>query len=157
MALSVSLLAGCGGEGQPPSPDRSAGPDRPPGSGESSGPEAVTASVRVVAEDEAQLHLWVSNQSFLDDPARITVRIDGIEVVDRDFLVEGQHSWSLFPLALPAGEHDLRVVAADGTTLSERFRTRAGATRYAVADYFHYAGGRPQVSWRIQDEPVAFD
>lgn len=87
MALSVSLLVGCGGEDQPPSPDRSAAPDRPPGSGESSGPEAVTASVRVVAEDEAQLHLWVSNQSFLDDPARIAVRIDGIEVVDRDFLV----------------------------------------------------------------------
>lgn len=151
LALSVSLLAGCGTDEVAPTAR-----DQPTTQDEPGAQDEPAAAVRVVGEDEAQLHLWVSNQSFIDDPARITVTIDGIEVVDQEFDVEGQHNWQLFPIALPAGEHRLEVVAGDGTTLAETFRTRAERPRYAVVDYFHYEEDGPQVSWMVQDDPVAF-
>lgn len=148
LAICAVLLVGCGaGEvttGTPravPSPTAGA-PD---------------ADVRVVAEDEAQLHLWVSNQSFVDDPVHLTVVVDGVEVVDEEFDVEGQHNWQLFPVTLPAGTHRLEVTSGTGATLVETFRTGSARPRHAVVNYWNNEDRDGRfLDWLIQDEPVAF-
>ncbi|MDJ0770067.1 MAG: hypothetical protein QNJ12_14800, partial [Ilumatobacter sp.] len=43
--------------------------------------------------EPGEVQLWVSNQSFADDPVRITIEIDGALAVDDAFAVEGQHNW----------------------------------------------------------------
>jgi len=45
------------------------------------------------AEGEPDLVLLVSNQSFDDPAATLTLTIDGQTVVDQEFDVEGQHTW----------------------------------------------------------------
>lgn len=145
LALAVSLLAGCGDE-TPRAQDQQTAQD-----------DQAQDDVRVVAEDEAQLHLWVSNQSFADDPIRITVTIDGVEVVDEEFEVEGQHNWLVFPIALPPGKHELEVTSGTGASLVKTFRTEEGASRYAVLNYWNYEDddGR-YLEWMIQEEPPVF-
>ncbi len=77
----------------------------------------------LVHERQADLVLFVSNQSFDDEQARIAVAVDGVTVVDGDFHVEAQHSGTTtFPLSLPAGEHKTTAESDTGATLSESFR-----------------------------------
>jgi hypothetical protein len=117
----------------------------------------VAAPVRLVDEKDADLHLWVSNQSFADDPVEITVRVDGVEVVAQSFDVGSQHTWVLFPLDLPPGEHVVTAASDTGTELRREFRTPKDEDRYAVLDYWNYEdkAGR-HFSWSVQPDPVAF-
>lgn len=157
-ALAMSVLAGCGDETvTDPGPEAGGPSASGPSSGPSSGPLSdPPADVRVVGEDEARLQLFVSNQSFVDDPVRITVSIDGIEVVDQEFVVEGQHTWVSFPLALPPGRHELVATSGTGARLTEQLRT-GERRRYAVINYWNYQDEDGRfLDWRIQDEPVAF-
>lgn len=144
---ALLVAAGCG-----TSTTRGSEPDPAPSPAAGDPP-----AVEVVGEDEADLHLWVSNQSFVDDPVAITVSVDGVTVVDRDFDVEGQHNWQLFPLALEPGEHALRVASDTGVTLARSFRVPEGERRYAVVDYWNYEDehGR-HFTWRIHRKPLAF-
>jgi len=60
----------------------------------------VTASdseVHLVGPDDADLLLYVSNQSFEDENVRLKLDVDGVTVVDGEFRVEGQHHWIRFP------------------------------------------------------------
>ena len=152
LAVAVSFLAGCG--------DDAVVEARPAAGGTPTTGTSTTgtpADVRVVGEDEARLRLFVSNQSFVDDPVRVTVAIDGVPVVDQDLVVEGQHTWVDFPLALPPGRHELVATSGTGARLTERFRT-GEQTRYAVINYWNYEDEDGRfLDWRIQDDPVAFD
>lgn len=127
-----------------PSPEVSPSPEQSP-------------SVAVVPEEEADLHLWVSNQSFAHDPVRLTVTVDGTPVVDQDFFVEGQHNWQLFPLSLPEGRHEVVVTSDTGVLWEGTFRT-GPERRYAVVDFWKETrrDDTGHVTWRIQDEPLAF-
>ena len=117
------------------------------------------ADIRVVEEDEADLLLWVSNQSFEDDPVEVTIAIDGVAVVSEPFEVEGQHSWILFPITAPPGNRVLTATSDTGATLEQRFTLPEQGLRHAVVDYWYYPddqAGR-HFSWLIQKRPVGFD
>jgi hypothetical protein len=88
------------------------------------------SAVRLVTEDQADLHLWVSNQSFEEPSVVVTITIDGVEIVSQRFEVESQHNWILFPL--PEQER-----------------------RYVVVNYWTYPGRA--FSWHIESTPVGFD
>ncbi|MEO3771790.1 hypothetical protein ABGB10_15485 [Micromonospora sp. B9E7] len=107
--------------------------------------------------DQADLHLWVSNQSFADDPVALTVSIDGTEIVDRHFAVEGQHNWVLFPVRVAPGHHVVRVVSGTGVEKQESFTMPETGRRYAAIDYGNAVdvGGR-HVNWFIQSTPIGF-
>ena len=139
VGLAVVLgLAGCATTG--------------PGRGE----EVATA--RVVAEGRADLVLWVSNQSFADDPVHIEVIVDGTKVVDRQFEVGSQHTWVQFPLALDrSGRHAIVARSDTGVAWETTFRVPRGEQRYAVVEYWNYEdrAGR-HFTWHVHDEPVAF-
>jgi hypothetical protein len=115
------------------------------------------APITVASEADADLHLWISNQSFIDDPVGVTVEIDGVEVVRQEFAVEGQHNWVLFPIDLPPGMHVVTATSDTGVRMREKFRIPRQADRYAVVDYWNYddPDGR-HFTWRLQREPVAF-
>ena len=113
------------------------------------------SAVRLVEEEDADLVLWVSNQSFDDETVTLVVEVDGVTVVDGDFAVEGQHNWIKFPLAMPAGEHELTAESDTGATLAETFRVPGDAPRHAVIDHWGEEG-TAELTWLIQREPLAF-
>lgn len=140
-ALIVWVVGGCGAvEGVDPSAH----------------PEvtASDATVRLVDETEANLIMYVSNQSFDDREVHLTVAIDGVTVVDGDFYVEDQHNWVSFPLALPSGGHDITADSDSGATLRGSFQVPHGTTRYAVID--HWTEGAADLTWGFYRQPVTF-
>ncbi len=118
-------------------------------------PGSASSTIRIVAERDADLHLWVSNQSFEDASVVLRVSIDGIDVAQA-FEVKGQHNWFLFPIAAPSGDHVLKVVSDTGAALQETFTLPEEARQYAVVDY-RYSGERGRhLTWRIRSTPIAF-
>lgn len=116
---------------------------------------APDAEVRIVDRDEADLVLHVSNQSFDDEEVHLTVALDGVTVVDGDFHVEDQHNWVTFPLAVPAGDHEITAEADSGATMTESFQLPADQTRYAVVDHWG-EGDSSELSWSFKRRPIAF-
>ena len=121
-------------------------------------PSSAPSTIRIVAEQNADLHLWVSNQSFEDASVVLRVSIDGINVVAQAFQVQGQHNWVLFPITAPPGDHVLKVVSDTGAALQETFTLPEEGRQYAVVNYWYYPGevGR-HIEWGIQSNPVVFD
>ena len=144
LLLGACAIAGCGtATGSDPSPD----------------PEvlAADAEVRVVEEKQANLVLYVSNQSFDDEEVRLTVEVDGITVVDGDFHVGDQHNWMKFPLEMAPGTHNVTAEADSGAGFSEAFQVPDGEVRFAVIDYWAKDDHDPrEFSWFIQRGPVGF-
>lgn len=146
-ALLACALAACG----PAETEVTSGP------GPSASPTPA-AEIRVVDQDEADLLLWVSNQSFEDDPVEVTIAIDGVEVISEPFEVEGQHNWLLFPITAPPGKHVLTAGSDTGAALEQRFTLPEQGLRHAVVEYWYYPDdteGR-HFSWLIQQRPVGF-
>ena len=106
--LSGAIVAGlalvaCGTAGRvEPAVDVAAVETSPPVTDPASGP---LADIRVTSEADANLHLWVSNQSFVDDTVHVSVSIDDVDVLSSPFAVEDQHNWVLYPISAPAGPH----------------------------------------------------
>ena len=133
LLLAVALLLGCGGAGDH-------GP--PP-------PTADPASANVV--------LWVSNQSFVDESVRITVTIDGRTVIDQDFAVEGQHNWIKFPLTADPGPHDLAVTSDTGARLVNWLVVPEAGLRYGLINYWRDVDeDRRHFDFQSSDRPFAF-
>ncbi len=139
LALSV---AGCGeSQGVDPAPDSEV--------------TAPGAAVRLVGRAEADVLLYVSNQSFDDEEVLLTVTIDRVTVVDGDFHVEGQHNWVSFPLTLSPGEHEITAESDSGATLRESFEVRRDKRLYAVIDHWTEQGSA-DLTWLSQWQPLAF-
>ncbi|GGO72134.1 hypothetical protein [Nocardioides deserti] len=137
----LPLVAGCGQE--------------EPAGGSPDAAPPTTGPIRLVAAEDADLHLYVSNQSFDDPDVRITVEVDGVLVVDDDFAVEGQHTWISFPLALPPGAHRVTATSDSGAELKQSVRVPRGEDRYAVVEHWTEAGEHV-LTWFAQREPIGF-
>lgn len=120
-------------------------------------PGSSLAGVRTVEEREADLHLWVSNQSFKDDPVVLEISIDHTEVVAQPFEVGSQHNWVLFPIKVSPGRHVLSVVSDTGVEMRKRFTVPETGRRYALIDYWRYADEESRhINWHIQSRPLHF-
>ncbi len=113
------------------------------------------SAVRLVAEEQADLHLWVSNQSFDDPSVVVTITIDGVEIVSQRFEVESQHNWILFPVKAPPGPHTLEARSDTGVSMREQLTLPEQERRYAVVNY--WTDPDRAFSWHIQSTPVGFD
>jgi hypothetical protein len=154
---TLLTLASCTGPSTEDRPSPAAPSSRPSGAEGSPDSPISSPSIRLVEEHQADLHLWVSNQAFKDDPVVLTVSIDGTVVVAQPFEVKGQHTWILFPIEVPPGLHVLHVVSGTGVEIEKRFTLPKTGRRYAVIDYWNSpeAGGR-HLSWLIQSTPIRF-
>jgi hypothetical protein len=137
------VLAGCGEAAQGVDPTPAADVTR------------ADSAVHIVGEDQADLILSVSNQSFDDEEVHLTVTIDDVTVVDGEFYVEGQHTWVRFPLAVPPGGHEIAATSDSGATLEESFVVPRGTTRYAVIDHWT-EDGAGDLTWQFSRRPFAF-
>lgn len=157
--VALLLASGCSVEepGASPLPVTSAVPQITTSSGE--------GSPRLVADpDDADLVLYVSNQSFEDDPVGVVVEVDGERLVDQDFAVEGQHTWVEFGLDLEAGEHTVVATSDTGARAEHTLVLPEGERRWAVLAYWYYsddpstghAGTPRSFTFTVSEEPVAF-
>lgn len=106
----------------------------------------------------APFTLYVSNQSFDDDPVRITISISGEVVVDDDFAVEGQHNWIEFTPDIEPGLHTLTATSDTGAEFTVDLELPAGEPRWAVIDYWFYPDQEPRrFTFNISGEPIGFD
>ena len=138
LAAASMALAGCTGSSAPTPPTI----DSPTGS--PAGPP--------------NLVLYVSNQSFADDPVGIRVEIDDRVVVNDSFAVENQHNWIKYELTVPAGSHTIRATSVTGATASHELELPTGENRWAVFDYWYYPQDTPRsLSFRVDDQPIGFD
>lgn len=132
------------------------------GAVESSGVTVSAPTAAGVTQDEiaaGEVRLWVSNQSFDEDPAAITIRIDGQVVVNGPFAVGSQHNWMSFDIqGLSSGVHELVAESDSGTRTNGSFTLPDGESRWLVADYWYDTNG-PENHYFIlseSDEPVYF-
>lgn len=129
----------------------------------SSGPGAGGAPIDPVkladvpGDDRVPLHLYVSNQSW--DPELVDIRItmNGTEVVEGDFAVEGQHNWIRFDLMVPRGTVDVRAEALDGTVMLEQ-SIEVPDERWAALDFWYYPDedAAPYMMLTVSDEQILF-
>lgn len=107
----------------------------------------------------AEVKLWVSNQSFADDPVQVTVALGDLTVIDERFEVRGQHNWVAFDIkGLEPGVHKITAESDTGATLTADFTVLADEPRWLVLDYWYYpedVEGR-HFTFVESDEPVAF-
>lgn len=106
----------------------------------------------------------VSNQAFEDPDVRLTATLDGLELFDQSFAVEGQHSVTLFGLNASSGPHTLTVVSDSGARTSQTVVLPAGEQRWLVVDYWYVdpataSSGAdqtpgPSLTVFVSDEPV---
>lgn len=106
-----------------------------------------------------EVKLWVSNQSFDDDPVVIMIRVDGIPVVSEPLFVEGQHNWQSFLIrGLTVGDHTVTAESDTGVTMSWPFTLPAEEARWLVVDYWYHPDdpeGR-RFTFDESDQPVVF-
>jgi len=140
LLLAASALSGCSGD-QDPTPHPQV--------------RASDSPVRLVGPDDADLILYVSNQSFEDDNVSMKLAVDGVTVVDDQFPVKGQHNWIRFPLSLSSGSHSLTAESDTGATLKESFQVPGDKARYAVVNYWADEEP-PKLEWQFQTDPVYF-
>lgn len=119
------------------------------------GAAAPTGEPRMVGEAEANLHLYISNQSFDDPDAPVRLTIDGVVIVDQVFAVEGQHNWVPFEVAIAAGTHQIEITGANGAKESAIVDVPAHGDLWAVADYW-VNDGKGSFDWRVSDHSIGF-
>lgn len=140
LALAACALTACsGGEDPAPHPQLT----------------ASDSAARLVDPDDADLVLYVSNQSFEDDNVLIKLSVDGVMVVDGQFRVEGQHNWIRFALSLSSGGHSLAAESDTGAALEESFQVPGDEARYAVVNYWA-EDDSPELAWHFQRDPLYF-
>ena len=104
----------------------------------------------------APLVLYVSNQSFEDDPVHITVTVDGDTVVDDEFLVLGQHNWIPYELDLAPGVHELTWTSNTGPTGASTITVPPEGTLWAVLNYWYYPPEPREFSFETHDTQPLF-
>jgi hypothetical protein len=126
---------------------------------------APAASPQPTTSDElGRLTLFVSNQSFADDPVGIAIRIDGDVVVDEEFTVKAQDNWIAFELRVPPGEHEVSMRSNTGAEADATLFIPAGGRRWASIAYWYDPPDRDRASsghtprsfsFTVDDKPIA--
>jgi len=123
------------------------------------GPECPTPpqplSALASTEQEANVHLYVSNQSFVESTARMRVRLEDVVVVDQEFEVCGQHNWVAFHLRLAPGWHDLVATTPTGLRVDSRVDVpETPGQRWVVVS--HWTEDERHLDVDVRAEPVGF-
>lgn len=106
--------------------------------------------------DEAvePLIVGVSNQSFDDPDVQLSASLDGVDLFDQLFAVEGQHTVTVFGVDVAPGSHTLAVVSDSGAEVEQTFDLPAGEQRWLVVNYWYFdPDARGEQSWGGEQEP----
>lgn len=132
------------------------------------GPMHKDGDGRMLPQDpNGNFTLYVSNQSFDENPVDITIHIDGKKAVERDFDVKGkrtaQHNWIKHRFSLSPGKHRITAKSKKGkASLEKEFEIED--KHWAVIDYWWYptirGGSGPtarKFTFMIQNSPIGFE
>lgn len=128
---------------------------------ESSPTPLAFVPIEPIPPPEANLILYVSNQSFAISPVDIQISIDGKPVVRQHFDVENQHTWQIFEFSFGLGKHQLSATSSKGeATITQTFEVVG--KHWAVLDYWyypesHYSPTPRHFTFHIQNTPVYFE
>jgi hypothetical protein len=95
---------------------------------------------------------YVSNQSFADPEARITIHVDDQLVFSRVAKVEQQHTWYSFQLQLANGTHHLEAYEIDTQARLRQEFNKEGPTWITVV----YWDSPSRFEVNVSQEPVYF-
>ena len=121
----------------------------------STSPQQAKGIPSLLPSPSKSFNLTVSNQSFRDPKAKISVTIDGRTVVDQGFDVGSQHTFVAFPVDLVSGRHELVAIGPEAN-YTTNFDLPAKGTRYGVLLYWNYPDETPHFTWDFKSEPPAF-
>lgn len=162
VALAGLVVTGCERSDAPEPRPRSAPAPRSvpaPARNELIVEEGQAIGTEQVEPEVGAVKLWVTNQSFVDDPVDVTIWIDGAEVISRDFWVEDQHTWiPFFVRGLDPGEHAIAARSDTGVEYAGTFTVPPDQPRWLVLTYWYYRGD-PQgrhFALHESERPVAF-
>lgn len=121
----------------------------------SSGPAAPTGAPRIVDENKANVHLFLS---IFDEPLRFSISIDGSPVLSDARVEDGGSGIRAFHLAVPAGDHAVVIRTDSGLRRAVTLRVRDQGDLWAAADQVGTPSDRTggSIEWRVQDTPMFF-
>lgn len=111
-----------------------------------------------LAEPNANVILYVSNQSFYMPTVDIIVKIDDRIVVEDEFEVRNQHHWTEYAIYLSPGEHTLHATALDSTVEIKRSFKVTG-NHWVTVDFWrskHSKDKSKGLKFDISDRPIGF-
>lgn len=82
--------------------------------------------------------------------------MDGVVLVDQEFVVEGQHTWVTFPIGLEPGRHTVRAVT-EWNEIERSVDVPKDGPVYAKINYWHYESEGRELTWDVQDTPFTYD
>ena len=120
------------------------------------GPDAPTGDPRRVVERDANLHLYVA--VGFGEPVRLTMSIDGTQVVDDSFESQGQDAPTAVQLAVPAGSHRVVVTSDTGARRELTLDVPASGDQWAQLEVWDDpdADGNGSIEWTVQGSPMMF-
>ena len=113
-----------------------------------------------VEPDPGEVKLWLSNQSFADDPVGVSIVIDGEPAFDADLEVQGQHNWIPYEIGgLKPGSHTITARSDTGAELTGSITLPEGKARWVVLDYWYEPSDPAGRHFTLSesDHPVSFD
>lgn len=134
VTVAAMLMAGCAGD---------AGP----------------GTAKVANPADANVHVYVSNQSFQQPWADLLVTLDGAVLFDGKAHVAEQHNWTLTGAKATPGTHLVKAMErTTGAQKEQSFTLAAGREKWVVVDYWSGDGGTagPEFTISLHDEPVMF-
>jgi uncharacterized protein YfaP (DUF2135 family) len=105
---------------------------------------------------DAKVHLFVSNQSFVDDPVQLEVTIDGVTVAADRFRVERQHTWVQYEVSLTSGTREVSATSGTGASQQASLTVPPRGERWVVISYWNDSESERSISIEVHDRPVGF-
>lgn len=99
--------------------------------------EPTICEYLVETEDEANLVLLITNQSFKTPKIRLEGIIDDGIVFNGKYKVKDQHEVTNYYVKLPVGKHTLKV-ASDDANLEDEFEIEAGEKLWMFISYWSF-------------------
>lgn len=106
-----------------------------------------------VDEEDSNLTLVISNQSFYKRIVQIKVDIDDKTAVNKAFDVKEQHNWLFFNYKLSKGKHIIEAIAEDGAAIREVFEIKNDEKKWILIDYWNQDGKKTKLSYSIDTKP----
>lgn len=112
--------------------------------------------IGLVDRDACDLLLRVSNNSPIDDPVRLSIRVDATDVIDQEFEYRREHYSEEFALMVGPGAHRLRISSDTGVVGWYLFKMpHTDVRRYATITYFNYEDEDGKlIDWYFSSRPI---
>jgi len=104
------------------------------------------------AMEKSNYVIMLSNQSFRKPKMKITVLIDGVEIIEEKCKVENQHKGYYYYFNLE-GNHEIKVESEDGLIETKIINFVSDELTWSSITYWNYEEEGPHLFHEVQDSP----